>query len=45
MTSNGLVERFTICETTEMEGLSPSVFVEIGCKIVVTMFILALCLA
>ena len=33
---NGLVERFTVCESTEVEGLAPSVLVEICSEIVVT---------
>lgn len=35
MTSNGLVEGFALRESTEMEGLSPTVFVEIGSEVVV----------
>lgn len=42
MTGNGLVKRFAVCETTEMERLSPSVLIKIGSKIVVAMFTLAL---
>jgi hypothetical protein len=37
VTGNGLVERFTVCETAEVEGLTPTVFVEIRSEIVVTM--------
>jgi hypothetical protein len=36
VTRNGLVERFCVCETAEMERLSPAVLVEIGPKVVVT---------
>jgi hypothetical protein len=37
VTSNGLVERFTVGETAEMEGLAPAVFVEICSKVVVAL--------
>jgi hypothetical protein len=36
VTGNGLVERFTVGKSTEMERLTPSVFVKIGGKVVVT---------
>jgi len=36
VTRNGLVERFCICETAEMERLAPTVLVEISSKVVVT---------
>ena len=35
--SNGLVERFTVGETAEVEGLAPAIFVEICSEVVVTM--------
>jgi hypothetical protein len=41
VTGNGLVERFTVCEAAEVEGLAPTVFVEICAEIVVTMNSLA----
>lgn len=33
---DGLVEGFTICEAAEVEGLAPTVLVEIRSKVVVT---------
>jgi len=36
VTSNGLVERFTVCETAEVERLAPAIFVEICSEVVVT---------
>ncbi len=36
MASDGLVEGFTVCEPAEVERLSPTVFVKIGSKVVVT---------
>jgi len=36
MTGNGLVERFTVCETTEVEGLAPAILVEICSEVIVT---------
>ena len=35
VSSNGLVETFTISETAEMKGASPAIFVEICGEIVV----------
>ncbi len=35
MTSNGLVERFTIGEAAEVEGLAPAVLVEICSEVVI----------
>ena len=37
VTGNSLVKWFTVCESTEMERLSPAVLVEISSKVVVTM--------
>ena len=36
MASNGLVERFTVGEATEVERLAPAVLVEICSEIVIT---------
>jgi hypothetical protein len=36
MASNGLVERFTVGETAEVEGLAPAVLVEIRSEVVIT---------
>lgn len=36
MTGDGLVKRLAVCETAEVEGLAPAVFVEVGSQIVVT---------
>lgn len=35
VTSNGLVERLAVGETAEVEGLAPTIFVEIGSEVVV----------
>jgi hypothetical protein len=39
MTSNCLVETFTVCETTEVKRLAPAVFVKICPEIVVAMHV------
>jgi len=36
VTRNGLVERFTVGETAEVEGLTPAILVEICSEVVVT---------
>jgi len=36
VTSNGLVEWFTVCESAEVERLTPAIFVEICSEVVVT---------
>ena len=33
---NGLVEPLTICETAEVEGLAPAIFIKIGCEVIIT---------
>ena len=35
MAGNGLVEAFTIGKAAEVEGGSPTVFVDVGCEVVV----------
>jgi hypothetical protein len=35
VTGNGLVERFPVCETAEVEGLAPTVLVEICSEVVI----------
>ena len=35
MSCNGLVEAFTIRKTTEVKGAPPTIFVEVGCEVVV----------
>lgn len=35
MTSNCLVKAFTVCKATEMKAASPSIFVDVGCKVVI----------
>ena len=37
MSSNGLVERFSVGKATEVERGTPSIFVKIGCEVVVAM--------
>ncbi len=35
VSGNGLVEAFSISESTEVEGSTPAVFIKIGCEVVV----------
>jgi hypothetical protein len=36
MTGDGLVEWLSVGETTEMEGRTPAIFVEVGREVVIT---------